>query len=142
MQAQNEENKKRMTDMELHIKKITSESENKVNILKQECERLNNLIEKKNAEIRSLGGEVQEAQEVIRNSTNQTNRLSSELNDFKNRLGQSSQETETYKQKLQKLLGENTALGEEVRSAQENLRLSAGTMSKLQNELKVACNDN
>ena len=76
---------------------------------------------------------MQEAQEVIRNSTNQTNRLSSELNDFKNRLGQSSQETETYKQRLQKLIGENTALGEEVRSAQENLRLSAGTMSKLQN---------
>ena len=44
--------------------------------------------------------------------------------------------------KLQKLLGENSALGEEVRAAQENLRLSAGTMSKLQNELKVACNDN
>ena len=29
-----------------------------------------------------------------------------------------------------------------MRSAQENLRLSAGTMNKLQNELKIACNDN
>ena len=28
-----------------------------------------------------------------------------------------------------------------MRGAQENLRLSAGTMTKLQNELKAACND-
>lgn len=142
MQTQNEEGKKRIADMELHIKKITGDYENKINILKQECERLNGLVEKKNNEIRALGGEVQEATEAIRNSTNQTNRLTAELNEFKNRLGQSNQETDTYKQRLQKLMGENTALGNEVREAQENLRLSAGTMSKLQNELKIACNDN
>jgi hypothetical protein len=33
--------------------------------------------------------------------------------------------------KMQKLLSENTALGDEVRGAQENLRLSAATQAKL-----------
>ena len=37
---------------------------------------------------------------------------------------------------------ENSAMGEEVRGAQENLRLSAGTISKLTNELKITCNEN
>jgi hypothetical protein len=43
-------------------------------------------------------------------------------------------------------LGENSALGEEVRGAQENLRLSAATMNKLRGELedyrnKITTND-
>jgi predicted nuclease with TOPRIM domain len=54
----------------------------------------------------------------------------------------SSQESETYKQRLQKLLSENSSLNEEVRSAQENLRLSAGQVNKLQNEFKMVCNEN
>lgn len=37
-------------------------------------------------------------------------------------------------------MNENTSLGDEVRTAQENLRLSAGTVNKLNNELKVVCN--
>lgn len=41
---------------------------------------------------------------------------------------------------MQKLLSENSSLSEEVRSAQENIRLSAGQISKLQNELKIVCN--
>ena len=32
-------------------------------------------------------------------------------------------------------------MNEEVRSAQENIRLSAGQMCKLQNEFKIACNE-
>ena len=44
-----------------------------------------------------------------------------------------TQESNTYKQRLQKLLSENNSLNEEVRSAQENLRLSAGQIGKLQN---------
>lgn len=43
---------------------------------------------------------------------------------------------------MQKLLGENQSLHEEVNMAQENLRLSANTVSKLNNELKIACNEN
>lgn len=107
----------------------------------QECERLNALVEKRNAEIRALGGEVQEAQEAVRLSAQQTSKLSLELNDFRQRYDVSNQESETYKQRIQKLLSENTGLNEEVRSAQENLRLSAGQMGKLQNEFKIACNE-
>ena len=77
-----------------------------------EIQRLNQLIEKKNSEIRALGGEVQEAQENIRLSAQQAQRLSAELNDYRNKFGQSTQEVDTYKQKIQKLMGENAALGD------------------------------
>jgi uncharacterized protein YoaH (UPF0181 family) len=53
-----------------------------------------------------------------------------------------NQETETYKQRIQKLMSENTSLGEEVREAQDNLRLSANTVSKLNNEIKLLCAEN
>ena len=39
-------------------------------------------------------------------------------------------------------MSENTQLGDEVRDAQENLRLSANTVAKLNNELKIVCNEN
>ena len=39
-------------------------------------------------------------------------------------------------------MSENSSLSEEVSIAQENLRLSANTVSKLNNELKVTCNEN
>lgn len=38
--------------------------------------------------------------------------------------------------KIQKLLSENTSLGDEVRGAQENLRLSTATQAKLKAELE------
>ena len=41
----------------------------------QECERLNSVVEKKNTEIRALGGEVQEYQENLRLSAAQAQRL-------------------------------------------------------------------
>jgi hypothetical protein len=41
-----------------------------------EIQRLNQIIEKKNNEIRSLGGEVQDAQENMRLSAQQAQRLS------------------------------------------------------------------
>ena len=53
-----------------------------------------------------------------------------------------NQESETYRQKIQKLTSENTGLNEEMRNAQENLRLSANQMAKLNNELKIVCNEN
>ena len=68
--------------------------------------------------------------------------MNAELNEYKNRLGNTSQESESYKQRIQKLLSENTNLNEEVRNAQENLRLSAGQIGKLQNEFKVVCGEN
>jgi hypothetical protein len=38
-------------------------------------------------------------------------------------------------------LNENNQLGDEVRNAQENLRLSASQIGKLNNELKITCNE-
>ena len=73
---------------------MKAEFENKVNILTGECERLNALVEKRNREIKDLGGVVQGAQDELR---------------------MSAQEQEAYKQRVQKLLAENKGLGEEVR---------------------------
>jgi chromosome segregation ATPase len=137
-----DEIKKKNVEYETTIKRYTAEGENKVKILTQECERLNSVVEKKNSEIRALGGEVQEYQENLRLSAVQAQRLGTELNEFKNRLGSTTQESESYKQRIQKLLGENTSLGDEVRTAQENLRLSAGQIGKLQNEFKSVCVEN
>ena len=61
------------------------------------------------------------------------------MNEYRSKYGQTTQEVDTYKQRIQKLVGENSALAEEVRSGQENLRLSAGTLSKLQGEFKSVC---
>lgn len=110
--AENEEIKRRLLEAENNNKKTRSEGDNKVQILTQECERLNVLVEKRNAEIRALGGEVQEAQEAVRLSAQQTSKLSLELNDFRQRYDMSSQESETYKQRIQKLLSENTGLND------------------------------
>jgi hypothetical protein len=38
-------------------------------------------------------------------------------------------------------MAENNQLGDEVRNAQENLRLSASQIGKLNNELKISCNE-
>ncbi len=59
-----------------------------------------------------------------------------ELQQYKKLIEQNDQESQQYKMKIQKLLGENNALGDEVRDAQENLRLSAATMTKLRSELE------
>lgn len=56
-------------------------------MLSQEIERLNSVIEKKNSEIRALGGEVLEHQENLRLSSAQNSKMASELNEFRNRLG-------------------------------------------------------
>ena len=89
-------------------------------------------------ENQQLGDEVRNAQENLRLSANTIAKLNSELNDHKAR---NNQQSETYKQKLAKLLAQNTSLGDEVRNVQENLRLSANTIAKLNNELKVTCNE-
>ena len=81
------------------------------------------------------------AQENLRLSANQISKLNSELNDYKNRVSVNNQESETYKLKMQKLMAENSSMGDEVRTAQENLRLSANTLAKVNNELKITCNE-
>jgi hypothetical protein len=57
-------------------------------------------------------------------------------------LGHNNQESETYRIKIQKLTQESTHMSEEIRNAQENLRLSSNHVAKLTNELKITCNDN
>ena len=69
-------------------------------------------------------------------------KLNAELNEYKNRIAANNSENDTYKLRIQKLISENTNLNEEVRTAQENLRLSAGQMGKLQNEFKLVCAEN
>ena len=76
------------------------------------------MIERKNNEIRALGGEIQEAQENIRLSNAQQSKLANELNQYKSQLQVGNQESETYRQKIQKLMAENNSLGDEVRDAQ------------------------
>lgn len=90
----------------------------------------------------SLGDEVRGAQESMRLSAAKQAKLKSELDQLRIQISQNDQESETFKQKMQKLLSENTSLGDEMRNAQENLRLSASQIGKLTNELKVTCNEN
>ena len=130
---------KKLQENDNNFKKYRSQSENKIALLSQQIERLNSIIEKKNNEIRALGGEVQGFQENLRLSAAQVSKLNNELNEYRNKYGQTTQEADTYKQRIQKLLGENNALADEVRSGQENLRLSSGTLSKLQGEFKSVC---
>ena len=94
---------------------MKAEFENKVNILTGECERLNALVEKRNREIKDLGGVVQGAQDELRMSAQNYSKINNELSEYKNRLGTTTQEQEAYKQRVQKLLAENKGLGEEVR---------------------------
>ncbi len=54
--SENEDLKKRVIDLDGKLRKLGGDSENKVKILTQECERLNSVVEKKNIEIRNLGG--------------------------------------------------------------------------------------
>ena len=60
-------------------------------MLSQELERLNTVIERKNNEIRALGGEIQEAQENVRLSNAQQNKLNMELNQYKSQVEVSNQ---------------------------------------------------
>jgi chromosome segregation ATPase len=138
---ENEELKKRLQEIGGDVSRKIAEYENKIAMLGQELERLNGVIERKNTEIRALGGEIQEAQENIRLSNAQQSKLSMELNQFKSQVQVGNQESETYRQKIQKLMAENNQLGDEVRDAQENLRLSASQIGKLNNELKISCNE-
>ena len=66
-------------------------------------------------------------------SSAQTQKMAQEINEYKMRITTNNQESETYRQKIQKLMSENTSLGDEIRGAQENLRLSANQVAKLTN---------
>ena len=126
-----------------NVNKKVGETENKIQILSEEVERLNGVIEKKNIELGNLtkklseielmnktigslqeritrlvsensemGSEVQTAQENLRLSANQNQKILQELQEYKRRIEQNDQESQQFKIKIQKLLGENTSLGD------------------------------
>jgi len=78
---------------------------------------------------------MRSAQENLRLSANQNTRMVKEINEYKQRIEQNDRENESIKGKINKLVSENTSLGEEVKTAQESLRLSSATQAKLQREL-------
>ncbi len=80
-------------------------------------------------------GEMRNAQENVRLSSNQNRKIMMELEEYKQRIDQNNQENNLLKQKMQKLASENTSLGDQVRTAQQTLRLSSATQAKLNAEL-------
>ena len=76
------------------------------------------------------------AQESLRLSANQNARMTKELADFRDKVTMNDEENEVLKRKIQKLLQENTGLADEVRDAQENVRLSNAQQSKAFQELQ------
>jgi|JI61114BRNA_FD_contig_101_674587_length_2254_multi_1_in_0_out_0_4 vacuolar-type H+-ATPase subunit D/Vma8 len=62
-------------------------------------------------------------------------KLKVELEDYRGRISNNDQENNLLKTKMQKLIAENTSIGDELNGAQENLRLSAATQAKLKAEL-------
>ena len=90
-------------------------------------------MEKLISENSNLGEELSSAQESLRLSSATQAKLTRELSEYKERISSNNQESETYKLRIQKLMAENSSLGEEVREAQDNLRLSASTVAKLNN---------
>ncbi len=81
-------------------------------------------------ENKGLEGEMREAQENLRLSAQQNQKIMREMNDYKDRMSTNDQESEALKKKIQKLLQENSGLADEVRNAQENVRLSNAQQSK------------
>lgn len=82
-----------------------------------------------------ISGDMRNAQENLRLSANQNAKIVAELNEYKQRIDQNTQENTTLKQKINKLISENASLGDEARTAQESLRLSSTTQAKLNAEL-------
>ena len=69
-----------------------------------ESELLKQRIQKLLSENTNLADEARTGQENLRLSAAQASKLGNELNQFRNRLGATTQESETYKQRIQKLL--------------------------------------
>lgn len=63
------------------------------------------------AENANLGEEVKSAQESLRLSSATQAKLARELNEYKAKITENNQESETYRIKIQKLMAENSALG-------------------------------
>ena len=55
---------------------------------------------------------MRNAQENLRLSANQINKLTNEINEYRMRMESAGEESDVYKKKIQKLTSENTNLGE------------------------------
>lgn len=86
-------------------------------------------------ENKDLHEELREGQEKLRISNAQQQKLIQELNDHKQRITGSEQQTDDFKRKIQGLLKQTEALDDEVRKGQEGLRLSTSQNAKLLQEL-------
>ena len=69
-------------------------------------------------ENQNLDTEIRSTQENLRLSTNQNQRISQELNDYKGRIQSNDEENTVLKGKIQKLLSQNSVLGQDMQSAQ------------------------
>lgn len=93
----------------------------------------------------SIEEEMRSAQENLRLSANQNAKMIREINEYKQKIEQNNQENSVLNTKISKLVSENSNLNEQVKNAQESLRLSSATQAKLQrelNEFKAKISDN
>ena len=84
--GENDEMKKKLTDYEVTFNRFNTEKEGNITTLRAECEKLNALGERRNNEIRALGGEVEEAREAVRLSANQNAKMRREMDEANNKL--------------------------------------------------------
>lgn len=82
-----------------------------------------------------LSDEHKMAQENLRLSNVQQQKIVNELNEYRQRIQDNEAQNDAVKRKIQNLLQENGQLNQEVRNAQENLRLSANQIAKLNSEI-------
>lgn len=101
---------KRRTTETGEIQKRLVEYENKIALFSQEIERLTSQLDKKTQENTNL------------------NRKLHEIDEMNKSIG-------TLQDKISRLVNENTSIGDEMRQAQENLRLSANQNQKMQREI-------
>lgn len=92
------------------ITEIT-EYKSKISGSDQQSEEFKRKIQQLLQENQGLGNQLNGVQEALRLSTAQQNKLLSEFNLHKQ---ENNMESETYKIKIQKLMNENSKLGEEI----------------------------
>ena len=65
-----------------------------------------------------MQNEMRGVQQNLRLSTSQNQKLVKEINQYKDRLSSNDQEADMLKKKIQKLIQQNSGLGEQMRNAQ------------------------
>ena len=117
------------------ITKELTDFKDKISTNDQESEVLKKKIQALLQENTGLADEVRDAQENVRLSNAQQSKAFQQLQDYERRIQENDSENDGMRRRMQNLVKENQALGQEVRDAQENLRLSANQIAKLNSEL-------